>query len=83
MKISETDNVFWRLIGDICFSDFDVNGFEYDSGKDLFTLIAPGERIIISRDQINDLLNDKKNFENIKTKWKTGNAFDGKIDKEI
>lgn len=83
MKISETDNRFWKLVGDICFSDFDVNGFEYDSSKDLFTLIALGERIKISREHLNTMLEDKNTLNYIKDKWKTGNTFDGKIDKEV
>ncbi len=82
MKITQTDNRFWKLVGDLCYSDFDVDGFQYDLSKDAFVLIAPGERIFLSRDQLNKMLESKKNFDYIKANWKTGNQFDGKIEKD-
>lgn len=80
MKLTETDNRFWKLVGDLCFSDLDVEGYEYDRFADQFILFAPGERIIMTRKHLNDIL--KANSEFIKTRWKTNNNFDGKIDED-
>ena len=82
MKISDTDNYFWKLVGDICHFDLDVDTTEYDGLKDVFTLIAPGEKLIVSRKELNRMFENQKEFDYIRFNWKTGNQFDGKIEKE-
>lgn len=82
MKISDLDNQFWRLIGSICHFDLDVEAVEYNSSTATFTLIAPGERLILPIDELNRIINDQKNQEYIKAHWKTGNNFNWNIEKE-
>lgn len=50
----------------------------YDKKINAMILKAPGETTVLNLDQLNELL--AKEQEYIKTRWRTGNNFDGKLE---
>ena len=78
MKLSETDGTFWDLIGIMCHCEDHVYQWMYDKKINAMILKAPGETTVLNLDQLNDLLTKEQEY--IKTRWRTGNNFDGKLE---
>ena len=80
MKISETDNLFWDLVGMLYHCDGEISQWSYNKESNSIKLTSCGETTIINLNNLNKTLEKEK--ELIQIRWKTGNKFDGKLEIE-
>jgi hypothetical protein len=78
MKVSETDNVFWSIIGRLLDMDFPVESWSVDAGTGVVKLFCPGDAVTTTLDALNERLKGETDY--IRSTWKTGNNFDGKLE---
>lgn len=78
MKLSDTDGYFWDIVGELLYCEDCIANWSYNKNNKIVSLKTPGETTSISFDDLNKLL--AANVDKIRSRWKTGNNFDGKLE---